>query len=240
MRVIRVYQDTILATNNNFDLDELSCHHLLKVLRIKSNQELVLFNGDGSAYPAIINNISKNNVNITIINKINKNNELNKHIHLAQALCKGNKMEYVIQKAVELGVSTITPIISEYSDIKLNAEKISKKLQHWQNIIVTACAQCGRNIIPIIHTPIHFNIFCNNQKNNSVKLILDPKAAQHIKNTGNINNTNVIALIGPEGGFSAAEITIAQQNNFASINIGPRVLRTETAGLAVVSMLQIL
>ena len=151
MRISRLFIDTTLSPNALISLDEKASHYLIKVLRLKPNAPLVVFNGDGNQYSATIEAIEKKAVTLRTKDCEAVNNESPLSIHLAIALSKGDRMDWIIQKATELGVTAITPLTSERSEVKLKGERLEKKLQHWQQIAISACEQCGRNRVPAIH-----------------------------------------------------------------------------------------
>ena len=236
----RFYHSKPLSINQIVILDDFSGHHAIKVLRIKLNDELVLFNGDGFDYQGRVTGISKKEIEITILTSINKNHESPLKISLIQSLSSNEKMDWVIQKATELGVSEIQPIFSERSIIKINQDRIKKKLLHWKQVSISACEQCYRTQIPPVHHPLSFTNYLNNTRfeDKALKLILSPSAKENIKILPSKKPDKVYILIGPEGGFDQHEIKLANSLNFEAINLGPRVLRTETAPLSILSILQ--
>lgn len=237
MRITRIYQPINLIENQIITLDNHASHHLLNVLRLKSGTTLIIFNGQGGEYQAELINIEKKQAKIKIKNFSAIERESSLHIHLAQGISRGEKMDYIIQKAVELGVTEITPLFTEYGNVHLNEERLKKRVAHWQAIIISACEQCGRNHLPKINLPQRlFNWLPN--CHDEFKLILDPQANKKISEYNKQNS--VTLLIGPEGGLSDHEIAEAKRNNFLSLKLGPRILRTETAGLAAVAALQAL
>ena len=158
-------------------------------------------------------------------------------IHLGQVISRGDKMEFTIQKSVELGVNTITPLISERCGVKLNAERFDKKMQQWQKIAIAACEQCGRNVVPEIRPVMKLEDWCA-ETYDGLKLNLHPRAKYSI-NTLPTPVTNVRLLIGPEGGLTAEEISMTEQYQFDEVLLGPRVLRTETAAMTAITALQV-
>lgn len=238
MRRYRFFTDQDLQTNVIIELDEELSHYIQRVLRLKINDEIYLFNNTGNEFFATIDAISKHTVTAKIINVTTDNRESPLKIHLAQVIGKGDKMDLVIQKATELGVTSIIPLYSQHTVVKNVPDRNEHKLQHWHKIAVAASCQSWRSFVPKILEPMMLTDWIR-QNNSTHKLILTPDAgAQHIKNLQLDND--VAILIGPEGGFSDIEVTLAQQNNFTSISLGPRILRTETAGLATIACIQTL
>lgn len=235
MRITRIYQSQIFALGQKFSLDENASKHLLRVLRSPIGTELIVFNGEGGEYRAQLIGEEKKHAVIIIKEFLAIERESPLFIHLAQGISRGEKMDYVIQKAVELGVNKITPLFTEFSQVKLNEERLDKRLAHWRAIVIGACEQAGRNRIPEIAAPQLITRWLP-QCQQKLKLILDPQATQHLKDLKKIDD--ICFLVGPEGGLSSAEINLAKQNNFSSLQLGPRVLRTETASLAMLAALQ--
>jgi 16S rRNA (uracil1498-N3)-methyltransferase len=235
MRISRVYINAKLTLHQEFSLDEKASHYVSKVLRLKIDAALIIFNGDNNLYHATINNIEKKSVAVTIASVETTNNESPLNIHLGIAVSKGDRFEWVIQKATELGVNTITPLISDRSEVKLKGERLQKKLQHWRQIAISSCEQNGRNMLPVISplTPIDSWI---ESVEADKKWVLHHRSNQPL-NAGELLSTAAL-LIGPEGGLSDNEITLAQYHEFNSLRLGPRVLRTETAPLVAITLLQ--
>ncbi len=159
------------------------------------------------------------------------------HIHLGQVMSRGEKMEFTIQKSIELGVNLITPLFSERCGVKLDSERLNKKLQQWQKIAIAACEQCGRNRVPEIRPAMDLEAWCAEQ-DEGLKLNLHPRASNSI-NTLPLPVERVRLLIGPEGGLSADEIAMTARYQFTDILLGPRVLRTETTALTAITALQV-
>lgn len=237
MRTPRIHHPEIIDTVGELTLSEDASAHIGRVLRMKKDQEIVLFDGSGNEFPAVITEVTKKHVQVNIRSSINKSSESPLDIHLGQVISRGDKMEFTIQKSVELGVNVITPLISERCGVKLDAKRFEKKLQQWQKIVIAACEQCGRNQIPIVRPVMKLEEWCAEQ-DNALKLNLHPRAKYSI-NTLPEPIEKVRLLIGPEGGLSADEITMTEQYQFEETLLGPRVLRTETAALTAITALQV-
>ena len=238
MRTIRIYQEGNYKINDTLTLSKNASHHIGVVLRMTVNDLITLFPGDGFEYIARITEISRKATQVHIESKTAKNTESSREINLAQALSKGDRMEWVIQKSVELGVSNITPIITQHSVVRLDQERLEKKQQQWQEIAISACEQSGRVIVPTIHTPCLFINYLQTV-NDNYRFILHPNNNDTWRKT-TFNPGNISLLIGPEGGFSNGEVKQAGNFLFTPIGLGPRILRTETATVVALSILQML
>lgn len=232
----RIFQNIPLAEKQHLTLDTATSHHLLNVLRCKIGDKIIIFNGEDGEFNAEIIDKEKNHVLVFLNSFEQINRESPLYIHLAQAISRGEKMDFTIQKAVELGVNKITPLITEFCNVKLNAERWQKKLQHWQNIIINACEQSGRTKIPEIESPIEFKKWLGT-KLETTKIILDPNGEKNLSDLKPTDN-KICLLIGSEGGFSENEINFAKQQNFIATKFGPRILRTETMALAIIVAIQ--
>lgn len=237
MRVPRIFQAIELHTGNTLSLDESRSHYVLQVLRLKPEAKLIIFNHLQQEFEATLISQTKHHAQVKIGPAIHRNIESPLYIHLVQGISRGEKMDFTIQKATELGVCEITPIFTEFCNVQLNKERSDKKLQHWQNIAISACEQCGRNKVPIIHPVIHFEKWLGSIENtDALKLILNPQKSDLNKKSSDIKK--IILLVGSEGGLSENEIKLAQNHGFENLQLGPRILRTETASLTAISILQ--
>jgi 16S rRNA (uracil1498-N3)-methyltransferase len=235
MRISRFYYPDTLAQQSTIQLIDNAAHHVSSVLRLKINDSIILFNGDGADYSAKIINIAKKTVNVQIIEKLMINRESSLQIHLGQAISRSEKIDLVIQKAVELGVTEITPLMMQHCAVKFNAEQLNKKMAHWQGIIINACEQCGRNVIPTLYLPISIATWL--EQSHSCGLVFDTEEKQSLKSFS-FQPAHVSLLIGPEGGLSNNELTLAKHFHFNAIRLGHRILRTETAAIAAISIVQ--
>jgi 16S rRNA (uracil1498-N3)-methyltransferase len=214
------------------------------VLRTKVNTPVTLFNGDGFEYYCRTLSEDAKKTLISIESRMELNRESGLDITLIQGLSRNDRMEYSIQKSVELGVNRIIPVVCKRSSIKLSEDKKSKKLSHWQKVIISACEQSGRNRIPEITEIIPFEKVFTLLNERCMKLALNPDSdnslSQFSDTQNNVSNDAVEIVIGPEGGLTEEETGFLQDNQFSSIRFGPRILRTETAGPAVISACQLL
>jgi len=238
MRIPRIYHPESLEYQTQCQLSEDAANHVGRVLRMVEGEQLELFDGSNHIYPAIITESNKKSVKVNILGRELSNKESNLKIHLGQVISRGERMEFTIQKSVELGVNVITPLWSERCGVKLDGERMDKKIQQWQKIIIAACEQCGRNVVPEIRPLMKLQDWCA-EDDGALKLNLHPRAQHSIKTLPMIPKDGVRLLIGSEGGLSEQEIVQTQQKGFTEILLGKRVLRTETASLAAISALQI-
>ncbi|WP_330147477.1 16S rRNA (uracil(1498)-N(3))-methyltransferase [Shewanella oncorhynchi] len=237
MRVPRIYQPQPLAINQQLNLDEDGAAHIGKVLRMGNGEHISLFNGDGNDYLAEIVDAGKKHVTVKPLSCEANLSESPLNLHLGQVISRGDRMEFTIQKSVELGVNTITPLFSDRCGVKLNGERLEKKIQQWQKIVVSACEQSGRSQVPVVRPAMDLHDWCS-EPTSALKLNLHPRAAHGI-NGLDLAHTRVRLLIGPEGGLSAEEIAMTETYQFTDVLLGPRVLRTETASLTAITALQL-
>ena len=237
MRIPRIYHPEPLQTGTTIPLGEDAANHVGRVLRMTPGQKLSLFDGSNQVFSAEITEATKKNVFVHIESCYIDNRESPLDLHLGQVISRGEKMEFTIQKAVELGVNTITPLLSERCGVRLDAERLDKKLQQWQKIVIAACEQCGRNKIPEVRSVQSLEAWCA-ENDEALKINLHPRATKSI-NTLPADHKKVRLLIGPEGGLSADEIAMTANYQFTDILLGPRILRTETTALTVITALQV-
>ncbi|MFT5235878.1 MAG: 16S rRNA (uracil1498-N3)-methyltransferase [Shewanella sp.] len=237
MRIPRIYQASPLSLGNVVELDDEPASHIGRVLRMNAGEQISLFNGDGQEYLSEIVSASKKNVSVKVLSSSLNLSESPLHLHLGQVISRGDRMDFTIQKSVELGVNTITPLFSERCGVKLSGERLEKKIQQWQKIVIGACEQSGRSRVPEIRPAMTLEAWSAEQTD-SLKLNLHPRAAHGIGGLS-LESPKVRLLIGPEGGLSEAEIMMTEQHHFTDVLLGPRVLRTETAALTAISALQL-
>ena len=236
MLIPRFYQAEKWQINKNVSLNRRNSHHLKVVLRAKEGDPCVLFNGDGFEYLCEIISLHKDKTTVKVLQQKQSNCQSPLNIHVAQAISANQRMDYTVQKATELGVTTITPIISQLVTVKWLKTKSNKKLNHWQNICISASEQCGRVTIPVIKPPVSFVDFISCDLNGH-KIILELEAKTVFSKLKKQKN-NVIILIGAEKGFNKNEVDFAKKNSFIPISLGPRVLRTETVAPVILALIQ--
>lgn len=241
----RFYCNEQITLNQPFELPDNVRHHAVRVLRLKQGDSLILFNGQGGEFFSEIIAINKNTSTIKILQYNDYERDSPLTIELAQAICANDKMDWIIQKSVEMGVSRIQPVTTTRSVIKLSSERAAKRLQHWQQIAIAACEQCGRNRVPDVLPPLSLPHWLGEIKNHALSthtnLLLLPTAEKKLSElTPNPNNAACTLLIGPEGGFTPEEERAALHAHFEPILVGKRILRTETAALATIAAMQTL
>lgn len=233
----RIYQAGELTSHSTVTLDLPASHHLSRVLRKTVGESVILFNGRGGEYSGTIKEINKHVVKVDLVEFIPRDSESALNISLWQGISRGEKMDYTIQKAVELGVKHIVPLFTERATVKLDLERSEKRLRHWQSIVISACEQSGRNRIPSISKAESLEKWLPTVKADFC-FVLSPTAERSLKQWAIPATAHVVLLIGPEGGLSPREIDLAIQHHFLPLNLGPRILRTETAAVAAMTALQ--
>lgn len=233
MRSYRVYSSSLLSPDTLCELDKRASHHLSRVLRVTVGAQINVFNGDGNEYTGSIASIAKDHVTVAITASQNASTESPLDTCLALAVSKGDRFEWAIKKATELGVTSIVPILSQRVDVRLPPERWQKKQMHWQQIVISACEQSGRARVPPVHEPTSL-INWVGTADAECKFVLDPsQTTSHDTQAPK----RIALLVGPEGGLAPAELAIAQEKGFAGLNLGPRILRTETAPLVALSVI---
>jgi 16S rRNA (uracil1498-N3)-methyltransferase len=240
MSVPRFYCPSPLLFGATLELPPEAAHHANRVLRLRVNDPVQVFDGVGNALDATISEISGKRVVLGKLKRCVPELNPSLHIVLAQAMCSSEKMDWVVQKATELGAVEVQPVQTQRSVAKLSSERAEKRTEHWRSVTIAACEQCGRNRLPQVHAPQELSAWLAQMRDvTSAKFILQPEGATTLHQQARLQE-KIILLIGPEGGFSADEIIMAHQVGFVSILLGPRVLRTETAALAGIAALQTL
>lgn len=241
MRVPRLYTSQTLVSGSTIELDAAASHYLTRVLRMQTGRELILFNGTGGEFAATLQELSKSGATVAIGEHFQIDRVSPVAIELAIGISRGERMDWILQKATELGVYRITPLFSERTEVKLKGERLERKLQHWRQIVISACEQCQLNIPPLLGEPANLNTYLSQPGDNSLKLVLHHRADQSLDD---LNKTlqqppsSVVLLVGPEGGLSEEEIAWALGNHFHPLKLGPRILRTETAPIVALSAVQ--
>ncbi|WP_043531077.1 16S rRNA (uracil(1498)-N(3))-methyltransferase [Litchfieldella xinjiangensis] len=216
-------------------LPDGAARHVALVLRLREGASLTLFDGAGNEAAAVLVEAGRKRVVARIEHVETGRGESPLSVHLGQAISKGDRMDYAIQKAVELGVAVITPLYTEHGDVRLKGDREAKKLAHWQGVAASACEQCGRATIPPVHPPCSLQAWLA-QRDEPLRLVLHP-ATQGVLQP-ELSPAAAALLIGPEGGLSEAEVAAAREAKFTPLSLGPRILRTETAPVVALSLLQ--
>jgi len=239
MTVPRFFVPLPLAEGQVLTLPPSAAHHAARVLRLRINDPLILFNGEGGEHEAVITAIGKHDVQAEIGKHQIIERESPLSITLVQAISSGERMDHTIQKAVELGVTRIIPVDSERTVVRLTGERASKRVLHWQQIVISSCEQCGRNRVPHVQAIIPLAGWLASPGGDTLRWVLSPGAPVTLRQLP-VPDRTIELLVGPEGGFTGDEIAAAQRAAFQPVCLGPRVLRTETAAPALLAAVQAL
>ncbi|MGA9851537.1 MAG: 16S rRNA (uracil(1498)-N(3))-methyltransferase [Gammaproteobacteria bacterium] len=238
MRIPRIHTPQPLVTGQTMELEAVASRHLLTVLRLKPGAELVLFNGSGHEFEARLDAVENRRARISIGIERGSRSESPLRITLAQGISRSERMDYTLQKAVELGVAEIVPVLTERSVVRLDANSATRKQNHWRQLVISACEQSGRVHLPAVRAPLSFDALLTQAGDYAMKLLLDPQATARLNALDHPAHQQVLLLVGPEGGLSEAERGAARHAGFQGVRLGPRILRTETAALVALSLLQ--
>ena len=238
MRVTRCHVDLPLRPGGELALPERAANHLARVLRLREGDACVLFNGDGHDYAARLLSASKREVRVEVLSASKVENESPLRIVLLQGIARGEKMDLVLQKATELGVDAIVPVSGERTEVRLDAERAQKRLAHWCSVVESACEQSGCARVPVVAAPAALEAAARALHGDGLRLVLDPQGEQRLQDLALTAGGSVWLAIGPEGGWSSRDRGILHAAGFDGLRLGPRVLRTETAGLAAIAALQ--
>lgn len=233
MRLSRFFIDAPLSLGEQ-ELPEAQAHYIGRVLRMAEGDAVQLFDGSGQEYRGQLLEVGKKRVRVELSEQFAGQVESPLHIHLGQGLSRGERMDWAIQKATELGVNEITPIVSERCEVRLKDERADKRLAHWRQIAISACEQCGRSRVPVIHAPLILSDWLK-QSDAELKLVLHPVAEPLVSHA---KPASLAFLVGPEGGLTENEVDQAKAAGFHAARLGPRVLRTETAPVVALAVAQ--
>lgn len=235
MRIHRVHSFENLAPEHQVILDPAISHYLARVLRVVVGQPLVLFNGDGYDYAATVERANKNGILASISARLPAIAESPLHTTLVQSLARGERMDYALQKATELGVTVIQPVETVRTEVRLKAEKVDARMGHWQKVLISACEQCGRARLPELRPPLDLMAWASTATEGQ-RLVMTPGASVSLSQVG--LSDAIELLVGPEGGFEEQERELLQRSGVQAVSMGLRILRTETAGPAALAILQ--
>lgn len=238
MRIPRIYTPQPLAAQQSLLLEPGASKHVLTVLRLKTGTPLMLFDGSGREFEARLDGAENRQARVCIADEHPTVSESPLHITLVQGISRGERMDYTLQKAVELGVAEIIPVLTERSVVRLDEKQATRKREHWQQLVIAACEQSGRVRVPPVGTPRPLNEILSEPACAELSLLLHPAADAKLSALAAPAHNQVRLLVGPEGGLSGTEIAAAQRAGFTAVQLGPRVLRTETAALVALSLLQ--
>lgn len=235
MRRSRIFQQQKLAKGTSVALDREGSHYLGRVLRLKVGDSVNLFNSADGEFTTTITHSDRHRVTVQLDDSLEVLANPRLVINLGLGLSRGERFDYAIQKSTELGVGRITPLVTEYCEVRLAGERSEKKLTHWQRIAISACEQCGRSVVPAVSEPVDLTRWLTG---NPGGLLLDASGDSNLPTAVTAEPLNL--LIGPEGGFSDQEVELARQHDYQVVRLGPRILRTETAPVVALSLIQYL
>ncbi|OUR70795.1 16S rRNA (uracil(1498)-N(3))-methyltransferase [Methylophaga sp. 41_12_T18] len=235
MRISRFFCPELDVNNKTFPLPEAAHRHAVQVLRLKKGAKLQVFDGGGVEFEATLDSVAKRQSTITLGEQVNNELESPLTITLLQGISRGERMDYALQKAVELGVNKVVPVLTERCNVQLSNGRADKRLHHWRGVMVSACEQSGRSVLPELSDIMSLDDALLDNKDVTC-LVLDPLAAQGFSSID--KTSSVSLLIGPEGGLTEQEVQLASANEYQAVNFGPRILRTETAAVAALAVMQ--
>jgi 16S rRNA (uracil1498-N3)-methyltransferase len=239
MRTIRSFLDQPLAVGQRFALPEATTNHLVRVLRLQVGDSCVLFNGDGHDYEARFASLQKRGAEVAVVARQAVDRESPLRITLAQGIARGEKMDWILQKATELGVAVVAPVLTDRTEVKLDHERSDKKLAHWRGVCAAACEQSGRARLPQLLEPQSLAAFAAADRNPR-RYALDPEAGATLPQLAFPADAQLTIAIGPEGGFSERDLALLKAAGYEGLRLGPRILRTETAGPAAIAAINAL
>jgi 16S rRNA (uracil1498-N3)-methyltransferase len=240
MRLTRVYVEGPLVSGQRVKLEGHAASHVTRVLRLRVGSALVLFDGAGGEYEASIDKAHGGEVIVAVGAHLKSERESALTLTLAQGVSRGERMDLVVQKATELGVSHLVPVLTERSIVRLSAQQSDRKVNHWRAIVIAACEQCGRNRLPSVAAPVPIRELLRGDAAGAAggaRLLLSPVGTSTVKDLRRPSG-GITVLVGPEGGLTDEEEQAAVAAGFSSVRLGPRVLRTETAAIAALALLQ--
>jgi len=238
LRIPRIYHDDELTAGQDLLLNTAASQHLLKVLRLRESAPLVVFNGRGVSCNAVLIGSRSGKAEIRLQALLDEETQSPLRLHVGLGISKGEKMDYAIQKLVETGVHEITPLITEHTVVKLDSRREVSRMQHWQGVIIGACEQCGRNMLPALHSVTPLGEWLQVTRAECL-LAFDGEGDERLQMISPAPSS-ACALIGPEGGLSRIELELARRQGFRVVRLGPRIMRTETAAVAISAALQTL
>lgn len=238
MRLIRLFADAPLRTGDELALPATAAAHAIRVLRLRPGDPVTLFNGDGHDYRCTLLAVDRHDARVRIEAAAASASESPLRLTLVQAIARGEKMDWIVQKATELGVERIVPVATRRSEVRLDAARAGKRAEHWRAVAIAACEQCGRGVLPRIDPPASLAAWLASAQTPDPmrRLVLSPGATTKIRDLGPLETATL--AVGPEGGFDDDDLAAMQGAGFEGLSLGPRVLRTETAGITAIAALQ--
>ena len=243
MRLTRLHVPGLPAEGGELELPAAAAAHVTRVLRLRAGAPLVLFDGSGADFRAEVAAIAGDRVSVRVLDRVAGMPPSPLAVTLVQGVSRGERMDWTLQKATELGVHRIRPVLTARSVVRLDEDQGRRRLRHWDGVVASACEQCGRSVLPVVDPPLELPTYLVGPRGEALRLVLSPDAATSVAAIASRLEGDVAGvelLIGPEGGLEAAEIAAAVHAGFEPAGLGPRVLRTETAGIAALAVLQAL
>jgi 16S rRNA (uracil1498-N3)-methyltransferase len=237
MRIPRIYTAQAMAVGDEVLLPEQAGEHAVRVLRLERGHPLILINGDGREYDAELASVTRRAVTAVIKHVRMVDREAPLSITLAQSIARGEKMDWILQKATELGVSHIVPVVTERTEVKLDEERAERRMAHWNSVIESACEQCGRTTLPALAAPQRIDRWLAEINFAGLRLAMIPDGKTTVRELKTMGS-GVMVVVGPEGGLSEQDVGMLRLADFSGLRLGPRILRTETAGIAAIAALQ--
>jgi 16S rRNA (uracil1498-N3)-methyltransferase len=238
MRIPRIHVDHDLRPGREVLLPDQAGEHVARVLRLERGAPLILFNGDGYEFDASLASLAKHAVTAEIGGKRTVDRESVLPLTLVQAIARGEKMDWILQKTTELGVARIVPVVTDRTEVKLDAERAERRMAHWRGVLAGACEQCGRNRLPDLEPPQALDRWLATLGDApALRIALLPEGDVTLRQFPQMDNGAILA-VGPEGGFTVNDVALLTQAGFHGLRLGPRILRTETAGIAALAALQ--
>ncbi len=239
MRLTRIHIPATLIVDGEVQLPASSASHLVRVLRLREGAALIVFDGAGHEHRAELSRIEGSKAWVRVGDRLNNSSESPLQITLVQGISRGERMDWTLQKVTELGVTAIAPVLTARSVVRLDDKQSEKKLEHWQAVVIGACEQSGRNVVPAVQTPISLRNYLTTHPREGMRFVLSPTAPASLAGLTSLSS-RIELLIGPEGGLDDEETLLAEKAGFIPVRLGPRVLRTETASVVALSVLQAL
>jgi 16S rRNA (uracil1498-N3)-methyltransferase len=236
MRISRIFVEQVLEPGGVVTLEGKAAHYLVKVLRLKTGDPLVMFNGDGSDYASELISTGRGELGLMVNTRLPPAAESDLQITLVQAVSRGERMDYSLQKSTELGVSAIQPMMTERVEVRLDGKRLTSRMAHWRGVMISACEQSGRAVVPQLETPLSLDEWIG-QDTSATRLVLDPLSNQALSGQ-TFGDRPLELLVGPEGGLSKPEMNKLSIASVKPVSLGPRILRTETAGPAAIAVMQ--
>jgi 16S rRNA (uracil1498-N3)-methyltransferase len=238
LSTLRLHVDSPIVAGKPIALDDDRARYVSRVLRLRRGDEIIVFDGSGPEFRGTITSLGRNTASVDVTDELAVDRESPLRVHLLQGISRGDRMDHVVQKTTELGVTRISPVLTEYSVVKLTSERAAKRARHWRGIVASACEQCGRNVLPTVDEPVALrDALAEFVGQPGTRIFLDPRGPAGSAGLRPADN-RLALLIGPEGGFSAEERELAKAAGYVATSFGPRVLRTETAATAALAVLQ--